>query len=260
MASSKNKSLRSNVSIDEKKRDIPVTLKGSNFYGLELDEKQIELRDAIWDPNIKVIMVDARAGTGKTTIAVGVANLLYQYGLYDWIDYIISPTQEEKQGYLPGDLEEKSANYMEPLYEALTTIGLNPRQVILSSDNIQGAKEGTAFIKCMPHTFLRGTNFSRSIVIMDECQNFFLDEMRKVLTRVHDDSKVICIGHTGQCDLYKHPERSGFATYLKYYNEAPSDRVRICNLYKNHRGWISTYADDIDMWLERKHSEGFPVL
>lgn len=81
-----------------KKKDIPQSLDVySSFYGMELDEKQKVYRDSIWDPNIDVVFCNARAGTGKTTIAVGVANLLVQYGLYDGIVYIVSPTQEESR-------------------------------------------------------------------------------------------------------------------------------------------------------------------
>lgn len=94
-----------------KKKDIPQSLDVySSFYGMELDEKQKVYRDSIWDPNIDVVFCNARAGTGKTTIAVGVANLLVQYGLYDGIVYIVSPTQEEKQGYLPGNSGAKKCS------------------------------------------------------------------------------------------------------------------------------------------------------
>lgn len=97
-----------------KKKDIPQSLdEYSTFYGMTLDPEQKIFRDAIWDPNIDVVFANARAGTGKTTIAVGVADLLVKYGRYNGIVYIVSPTQEEKQGYLPGTQEQKSAPYME---------------------------------------------------------------------------------------------------------------------------------------------------
>ena len=108
-----------------KKKDVPQNLdEYPTFYGMTLDPEQKIFRDAIWNPDIDVVFCNARAGTGKTTIAVGVANLLVQYGLYNGIAYIVSPTQEEKQGYLPGTQEQKSAPYMEPLYQALETIGV----------------------------------------------------------------------------------------------------------------------------------------
>ena len=228
------------------KTDIPASLSGHIFYGFDLDEDQRAFRDAIWDANKRIIFANARAGTGKTTVALGVANLLYSYGLYDGVAYIVAPTQEQKQGFLPGGTEEKTAPYMEPLYEAIININLNPTQVISSDDNMQARKNGTAFIQCMPHTFLRGVNFENKVVIIDEAQNFYLSELKKTLTRMHDSCKVIVIGHTGQMDLYRHPENSGFAAAIELFRQQEDERVAVCELTHNHRGWISSVADQLD--------------
>ena len=224
--------------------EYPKTLDGHPFYGLELDAEQIAFRDAIWNPEKLIVFCNAKAGTGKTQIAVATANLLVQYGIYSGIVYVVSPTQEQVQGYIPGDMETKSAPYMELLYEALIKIGVNPTTSILSSDNIRGMKEGTAFIECMTHTFLRGCNFENKVIILDESQNFYNDQLKKTLTRIHDNCKVIVIGHTGQVDLYKNPERSGFSRYLEHFKG--DDRTAICELTVNHRGWISTHADELE--------------
>lgn len=225
------------------KKDVPQSLDiYSSFYGMELDPEQKEFRDSIWDPNIDVVTCNARAGTGKTTIAVGVANLLVKYGLYNDIVYMVSPTQEEKQGYLPGTQEEKSAPYMEPLCEALIKINENPMTAIVQEGS-ETSKYG-GFVRCMTHTYTRGTNFERSVVIFDECQNWYGDELKKAITRVHDSCKLILIGHTGQIDIYKHPEKSGFQKYVNHFKA--HDRVANCELTINHRGWISTWADMLE--------------
>ena len=72
--------------------EAPSTLKDYPFYGLNLDEEQKNFRDAVWDPETIITFCNARAGTGKTTIAVGVAYLLYYYGIVDGITYVVSPT------------------------------------------------------------------------------------------------------------------------------------------------------------------------
>lgn len=216
------------------------------FYGLHLDEYQVAFRDAIWDDKKSIIFCNAKAGTGKTTIAVGVANLLCQSGKYKGISYIISPTQEMRQGFLPGDSESKSAPYMEPLYQALGTLGINPLISVISSDNVKAMKEGTAFIEAIPHTYLRGTNFENRVVILDEMANFYRSDVKKTLSRIHDNCKVICIGHTEQCDLYKNPKNSGFKAAMDLYASKNDSRVAICELKINHRGWISTVADELD--------------
>lgn len=223
--------------------EYPKTLESHMFYGIRLDDEQKVLRDSIWDKDKLVIFCNAKAGTGKTTVSVGVANLLVQYGLYKGIVYIASPTQEQTQGFLPGDIEAKSAPYMEPLYEALISIGVNPNNAIISESNLDAIKRGDAYVECLTHTYLRGTNFENKVVIVDEAQNYYLDELKKVITRVHDNCKLIVIGHTGQIDLYKHPEKSGFLRYLNHFEGDP--RVSVCELTTNHRGWISTRADEL---------------
>ena len=224
--------------------DIPETLIDHPFYGLTLDDDQIKFRDAIWDKNKLIVFCDAKAGSGKTTIATGVANLLVKYGRYEGIVYIASPTQEMKQGYIPGSITEKSEPYFAPFYQALEKIGVNINTA--TYDDILNQKNGTAFIQCMTHTYLRGCNFENKVLILDECQNYYLDELKKTLTRIHDNCKVIVIGHSGQIDLYYNPDRSGFVKYMEHFAKTHDDRVAICQLTQNYRGWISRTADELD--------------
>ena len=64
-------------------KDRPQKIEDCLFYGLELDDEQFQFANAIWSPDIDIVFCNARAGTGKTTIAAGVANLLVQYGDFD---------------------------------------------------------------------------------------------------------------------------------------------------------------------------------
>jgi predicted ribonuclease YlaK len=216
------------------------------FYGIQLDEEQKIFRDCIWDDSRKIVFCNSKAGTGKTTVAVGTANLLCQFKGYENIVYIMSPTQEQKQGFIPGSIEEKSAPYMEPLYDTLLKIGLDPMRVVDSSDNVQGKKDGSAFIQCRTHTYLRGCTFENSVVIIDEMQNYYKSEAKKTLSRISDNCKCICIGHSGQCDLYKNPQNSGFDEAYRVFQYENDNRVAFCTLSVNHRGWISTVADKMD--------------
>lgn len=222
--------------------EAPTTLVDHPFYGLQLDEEQKLFRDVIWSSDKLIVFCNARAGTGKTTIAAATANLLVQYGKYDGIVYIASPTQEQKQGYLSGDLQAKSEPYFTSFYQALERIGVNTYTALI--DDVMNQKNGTGYIQCMTHTFLRGCNFENKVVILDESQNFYTDELKKVLTRIHDNCKVIVIGHSGQIDLYSHPEKSGFVRYLDHFKN--DERCAVCELTHNHRGWISSWADELE--------------
>ncbi len=107
---------------------------------------------------------------------------------------------------------------------------------IKSDDNIQAQKDGRAYIDVCTDTFMRGTNLEHKVVIIDEAQNFCLDQLKKVLTRIHDNSKCIVIGSSIQCDIIKHPERSGFVPYIKAFEKSGSNKCEICHLTKNYRG------------------------
>lgn len=220
----------------------PDTLANHPFYGIELDEEQTAFRDAIWDPDVDIIWVNAVAGTGKTTVALGTANLLVKYGRYNKIIYLMAPTAQEKLGHLPGDTRAKTAPYFHPLYDAAVTLGINPTTDINPCTEEWEEYGGGGYIDCSSQVFLRGRNIdAETIIIVDEAQNLYVDELKTVLTRVHDGTKCIVIGHTGQCDLLKHAERSGFKPFMDHFEGMP--RNRICELHNNHRGWISRHAD-----------------
>jgi predicted ribonuclease YlaK len=225
------------------KNDAPKDLNKHPFYGLILDEEQKIFRDAIWDPEKLVVFCNAKAGTGKTLIATATADLLVQYGRYDGIVYISSPTQEGKLGYLPGEIADKVAIYSEPFLEALIKLDINPNTAI-HQYNILNQKNGESYIDVTTHVYLRGCNFENKVVILDETQNYYTDELKKTLTRMSDNCKVIIIGHSGQVDLYHNPENSGFVRYLNHFKDDP--RTAICELTTNHRGWISSHADELE--------------
>lgn len=219
----------------------PPKVIGDTFYGLQLDEEQLAFANAIWNPDIDIVFVDAKAGTGKTTVAVGVANLLVHYNFYDELIYIMSPYGERKQGWLPGTITEKSSVYFEALYQALVECNVNINTAI-NTDSMVNQKNGTGFVTCITDTFLRGSNLNNAVVIIDEAQNFTVPQLKKVLTRIGNNAKVIVIGHDLQCDL-DNPEDSGFLTYIKHFAE--KDRTAICKLTHNYRSWISQWADEL---------------
>lgn len=221
------------------KNKPPRFIERNNFYGFVLDDEQLLFVNSIWDKDKLVIMCNAAAGSGKTQLATGVANLLVQYGFFEKIVYIVSSYGENRQGYLPGSITEKSEVYFEPFYQALLNCDVNPNTAINTASMIN-QKNGTAYITCLTHTFLRGTNLDNAVVIIDEAQNFTVPELKKTLTRCSDNCKVICIGHDLQCDLPDH-HKSGFVQYINHFNGDP--RTAVCNLTKNYRGWISSHAD-----------------
>ena len=220
---------------------LPENFDKHPFYGLKLDEEQLKLANTIISPDYDIIFVNAKAGTGKTTIATGVANILVQCGKYNGIVYIMSPYGERKQGWLPGTITEKSSVYFEAFYQAMTQCNINPNTAV-NDDSMVNQKNGTGYITCITDTFLRGSNLNDAVVIIDEAQNYTLPQLKKTLTRIGSNAKVIVIGHDEQCDL-DDPSLSGFTKYMKHFEGQP--RAAICSLSINYRGWISSWADKI---------------
>lgn len=228
----------------------PKKLDSITFFsrlGFDLSDEQKKLRDAIYSPDIDIIFVNAPAGTGKTLIAVSTACLMVECGLYSKILYCFSLNNgfQTSLGLIPGSVEDKESSFYEPCLQALVSCGYQPEKVVKEL-SVDGGKSGTAFVSCRSHTFLRGTNIDRdTILIVDEAQNFYLDELKKVLTRVKDGAKVIVIGHSGQNDIIAHSEYSGFVPYIEHFKDKP--RTAICELTQNFRGWLSKWADELDV-------------
>lgn len=221
--------------------ETPRIIDDRPFYNLILDDDQKKFVNAVLNPDNTIVFVNAKAGTGKTTLAIGAANILVQYNEYDGIVYICSAYGERAQGYLPGSITEKSEVYFEPAYQAMIECNMNPN-VCVNSDSMVNQKYGEAYVTLLTHTFLRGTNLKHKIIILDECQNYTVADLKKTLTRCSDDCKIICIGHDAQCDL-ENKSSTGFTKYIEHFRG--HECCEICQLTINHRGWVSQFADEL---------------
>lgn len=200
----------------------------------KLTDEQREYVDSIFDNRFTI--VNASSGTGKTTLAVACAKIIGKP-----MTYTFSPVEEGSLGYTPGTVEEKESKYFTPLLDALNEIGEDVRFAIKSEKNPDMINDN-AWITAKSHTFVRGTNIKDTTVIIDEAQNLTRGELKKLLTRIHDTSRVIMIGHDKQCDLKK-PEKSGFVPYMKHFEN--EEYVHTCALTVNFRGELAKKADEL---------------
>jgi phosphate starvation-inducible PhoH-like protein len=140
------------------------------------------------------------AGTGKTYLAMAMALTMLKRRVMQRI-VLTRPAVEagEALGFLPGDLREKVAPYLRPLYDAIHDM-LDP------DEGQRYLDEGT--IEIAPLAFMRGRTLARSFVILDEAQNTTREQMFMALTRLGDDSKMVVTGDGSQVDL-KPGVRSG---------------------------------------------------
>ena len=142
------------------------------------------------------------AGTGKTYLAVAVAVSMLLKGAVDRI-ILSRPAVEagERLGFLPGDLREKIDPYLRPLYDALYHM-LPADEVVRRLENGE--------IEVAPVAFMRGRTLANAFVILDEAQNTRPVQMKMLLTRLGDDSRMVVTGDLTQIDLPE-GERSGLA-------------------------------------------------
>ena len=222
--------------------EAPKKIDDRPFYDFVLDDDQKKFVNAILNPDNTIVFCNAMAGTGKTTLAIGTADILVKHNEYEGIVYICSAYGEKAQGYLPGSITEKSEVYFEPAYQAMIECDMNPNTCV-NSDSMVNQKYGDAYVTLLTHTFLRGTNLKKKVIILDESQNYTVSDLKKTLTRCSDDCKIIVIGHDKQCDL-ENKNASGFVKYLEHFKG--HEHCEICELTINHRGWVSQYADELE--------------
>jgi phosphate starvation-inducible protein PhoH len=212
---------------------MPLPKSAELFYNIKLTNEQKEYADAIFDKN--VVFVNARSGSGKTTVAVGCAKITGKT-----LHYVFPTVEEGALGFSRGSVQEKEAKYITPLLDALEAIGESPSKAIYNEDDMQQLKQGTAWVKAYSHNYMRGSNIKDSVIIIDESQNLTKKELKRILTRIHDSCTVIVIGDSNQCDL-KNPKDSGFMAYLDHYSI--TDFTSVCELTINFRGKISSHAE-----------------
>lgn len=221
-----------------KGKDGKIQIPECGFYNLreKMTDEQLIYADSII--NNTITFCNAKAGTGKTTVAVACMKYLYDLGLINKLYYVFSTPNEKALGYRPGDVKEKESDYLLPLTDALQEIGEFPPKAL-------DEKEG--WVVACSHNFLRGSNLKGVGIILDEFQNYNKSEAKKTLTRIHDNCKVVVCGHDQQCDLPK-KEQSGFVPMYKLFKELDGKRpIGFVELTINFRGWLSQHADLLEI-------------
>jgi phosphate starvation-inducible PhoH-like protein len=140
-----------------------------------------------------VVLCVGPAGTGKTSLACGVAVRMLKSGVVDHI-VLTRPLVEcdEEMGFLPGGIDEKTEPFMAPMVEALKE-HLAPRE-------FEEMKAAGTIVVC-PLAVMRGKTFHRSFVILDESQNATYGQLKMAVTRLGHESRMVINGDVEQVDL-----------------------------------------------------------
>lgn len=191
------------------------------------------------DESKKVVMAVGPAGTGKTYLAVLKAIQELKMGNVDRI-ILARPavSVDEKHGFLPGDITQK----MDPWLAAMTdTI----KEYFSPQDIKHMIEEG--IIEIAPLAYMRGRNFKRSIMILDEAQLTTPNQLKMVLTRIAEGSRIVVTGDLNQADQGK----NGLHDFIQRVKDVGSDTIAVARFDKRHversdvvKAVLSIYGED----------------
>lgn len=165
------------------------------------------------DPNKMIIFAIGPAGTGKTMLGVQWAIDQLKYGAADKI-IITRPavSVDEQHGFLPGDLNQKMEPWTKPIFDVFAE-NFNAREI----ENF--VREGV--IETSPLAYMRGRTFKNAVIIADEMQNATPSQMKMLLTRLGQSSKMVVTGDLQQADR---PSNNGLLEFLQLYNNFENHR------------------------------------
>ena len=178
--------------------------KFENKFSIPRNESQKRFLTSLKKENYKIVLASGPAGTGKTLFGIeqGIKN--YINGNYEKIIFtrpVVSV--DEDIGYLPGTLEDKMAPWIRPIFDILYNF-ISPKEVeSLISEKI---------IEISPLGFMRGRTFKNCWIVADEMQNSTVSQMKMLLTRIGENSRLIITGDCEQHDR-KH-EINGLEDFL----------------------------------------------
>ena len=183
-------------------------------YGIKpKNAEQAFALHALMNQNIKLVAIQGVAGTGKTLLAL--ASALEQAKQYNQIILArpIVPLSNKEIGFLPGDASDKIGPYMEPLFDNLKFIksqfGQNEKKHKAILEMQESGK-----ILITPLAFIRGRSLSNIMFIIDEAQNLTPHEVKTIITRAGENTKIVFTGDVHQIDTPYLDENSNGLAYL----------------------------------------------
>ena len=201
------------ISFSEGNTDQTGPMRLPQLGGLTLrTPRQVHYVESLRDERVDLIFGVGPAGTGKTFLAVAAAVEALKSERVDRI-IVTRPAVEagEKLGYLPGDLAEKVDPYLQPIWDAFRSQ--------MSENDLKTRRERRT-IEVAPLAFMRGRTLSNAFVICDEAQNATILQMKMVLTRLGEGSRMVVTGDPSQIDLLR-ADQSGLAHAISILETIP---------------------------------------
>lgn len=217
--------------------------KGSNYGIQPRNAEQSFAFEVLNDPEIKLVGVTGKAGTGKTLLAL--ASALKQADSYKQILLarpIVSLANKDI-GFLPGDEKQKVAPYMQPLFDNLNVIKAQFSPGSPDAKRIDDMQKSNQLV-IEALAFIRGRSLSNTYCIIDEAQNLTPHEIKTIITRAGEGTKMVFTGDVQQIDSpYLDAQSNGLAYMVDKMNG--QDLFAHVNLIKGERSQLSELASDL---------------
>ncbi|HLN56408.1 MAG TPA: PhoH family protein [Bacteroidales bacterium] len=213
-------------------------------YGIDpRNAEQTFALEALTNPDIQLVSLTGKAGTGKTLLALAAA--LQQHKRYKQIFLArpIVPLANRDLGFLPGDLKEKMDPYMQPLYDNLTVIkhkfSHQSPEFIRINEMVKEEK-----LVITPLAYIRGRSLSSIFFIVDEAQNLTPHEIKTIITRAGEGTKMVFTGDIEQIDS---PYLDTASNGLSYLSDKMKDQDIFAhvNLVKGERSFLAELASKL---------------
>lgn len=224
--------------------DTVEKVEKQTVYGIKpKNAEQTFAMHAMLNPEIKLVSINGVAGTGKTLLAL--ASALEQRRNYKQI-YLarpIVPLSNKDIGYLPGDIKSKLNPYMEPLWDNLKFIQHqfreNDKEFTRITDMVNQEK-----LMITPLAYIRGRSLSNIFFIVDEAQNLTPHEIKTIITRAGENTKIIFTGDIYQIDTpYLDSQSNGLSYLIDRIKDHPM--FAHITLEKGERSELANLANDL---------------
>jgi len=213
-------------------------------YGIEpRNAEQTFALNALTNPEINLISLTGKAGTGKTLLAL--ASALAQQKKYSQILLArpIVALGDKDLGFLPGDVNDKIGPYMQPLFDNLNVIknqlGQNSSELAKIDEFLQKEK-----LVITPLAYIRGRSLSNVFFIVDEAQNLTPLEVKTIITRAGEGTKIVFTGDIQQIDSPYLDSKSNGIAYLTDRMKG-QDLFAHVNMIKGERSALAELASDL---------------
>ena len=210
-------------------------------YGIKpRNSEQTFALNAMLNPDIPLVTVSGKAGTGKTLLALAAALARKQLYRQIFIARPVVPLSNKDLGFLPGDVASKLDPYMQPLYDNLTVIQNHFSENNTNSRQIRELIEEEKIV-ITPISYIRGRSIVRVFFIVDEAQNLTPHEVKTIITRAGEGTKIVFTGDIFQID---HPYLDSQTNGLTYIIEKMKGQPLYAhiNLEKGERSDLAELA------------------